>query len=79
MNIPVVLIGAMEFMAKQQGVHRIVRGVGVAHPCGDPKLPPEEDRELRREVIRTALKALQTLVQEQTIFRVSERFASSFR
>jgi hypothetical protein len=45
-----------------------VRGVQVQHPCGDPKLPPEADRELSRRIVYTALEALQTAVTGPTLF-----------
>jgi hypothetical protein len=40
----------------------------VQHPCGDPKLPAEADRDLSRRIVLTALSALQTRVSEPTLF-----------
>jgi len=45
-----------------------VRGVQVQHPCGDPKLPDEADRDLSLRIVRTALRALQTAVTGPTLF-----------
>jgi len=45
-----------------------VRGVQVQHPCGDPKLPAEADRDLSLRIVRTALLALQTAVTGPTLF-----------
>ena len=40
----------------------------VQHPCGDPKLPEEADRDLSRRIVLAALSALQTPVTEPTLF-----------
>jgi len=42
--------------------------VQVQHPCGDPKLPVEADRDLSLRIVRTALLALQTAVAGPTLF-----------
>jgi glycine reductase len=67
-GIPVTAITAISLLSKQTGASRIVAGVKVPNPCGDPELPPESDRALRRELIRTALAALQTDVERPTVF-----------
>jgi hypothetical protein len=46
----------------------VVRGVQVQHPCGDPKLPEEADRNLSRRIVWTALSALRTPVTQPTLF-----------
>jgi hypothetical protein len=40
----------------------------VQHPCGDPKLPAEADRDLSLRIVLTALSALRTPVTEPTLF-----------
>ena len=40
----------------------------VQHPCGDPKLPAEADRDLSLRIVRTAFLALQTAVTGPTLF-----------
>lgn len=67
-GIPVVAITAISLLSKQTGASRVVAGVKVPNPCGDPDLPEESDRALRRELIKCALGALQTDVSEPTIF-----------
>jgi hypothetical protein len=62
------LIGALPAIAIAANANRVVRGVQVQHPCGDPKLPPEADRDLSRRIVRTALRALQTAVTGPTLF-----------
>ena len=44
--------------------------VAIPHPLGDPSLSPDEEKQLRRKILKTALKALTTEVKGQTIFEV---------
>lgn len=67
-GIPVAFITPMAMLAKQVGANRVVTGVKIPNPCGDPRLPEEADRTLRREIVRCALGALQTDVGSPTIF-----------
>lgn len=76
-GVPVVQITAMSMLARQVGANRIVTGVKILHPCGDAGLPEEADRALRREIVKTALKALQTDVDGPTIFVPEVAYASS--
>ena len=67
-GIPVAFITAMSMMAKQLGANRLVTGIKIIHPLGDPNLLAEADLALRREIVKTALSALQTEVDSPTIF-----------
>lgn len=58
----------MTMLSKQLGANRIVTGTKIPHPCGDPNLSPEADIALRRGIVKTALKALQTEVKGPTVF-----------
>ena len=62
------LISAMFPVAQQVRANRIVKGVSIPHPCGDPSLSKELDARLRREIIQTALRALEAEVTEPTVF-----------
>lgn len=66
--MPVALITSMTMLAKQFGANRIVNGVKIIHPCGDPSLTLEADKALRREIVQCALGALQTMVSGPTVF-----------
>ena len=68
-GIPVAFITAMSIIAKQLGANRAVTGIKIPHPCGDPNLPAEADLALRRDIVETALSALQTDVDGPTIFK----------
>ncbi len=55
-------------MAKMLSANRIVTGVAIPYPCGDPHLPAAEDFRLRKELVREALHALEVEVAGPTIF-----------
>jgi hypothetical protein len=42
------------------GSNRVVLGTGIVHVTGDAKLPPQDEKELRRRLVRQALDALQS-------------------
>ncbi|HAI09700.1 MAG TPA: hypothetical protein DCM17_10255 [Dehalococcoidia bacterium] len=53
-------ITAMTAVAEAVGSNRIVQGQGIVNLLGDSDLPPEEERELRKQIVRKALVALAT-------------------
>jgi glycine reductase complex component B subunit gamma len=67
-GLPVALVSAMFPVAQQVRATRIVKGVSIPHPCGDPGLPPELDARLRKQIVQTALDALAADVKEPTVF-----------
>ncbi len=75
-GIPVAHITAMTMVSKQTGANRVVTGTKIPHPCGDPNLPPEDDRALRREIVKCALGTLQTEVSGSTVFVPDISFTS---
>jgi glycine reductase len=54
------------------GANRVIRGVRVPHVVGDPSLSVEKDRETAMRIVLTALRALQTPVDEPTLFEPAE-------
>ncbi len=58
----------MTMLAKQVGANRIVTGVKIPHPCGDPGLPEDADHALRRGIVKRAFEALQTSLSGPTVF-----------
>lgn len=58
----------MTSIAETVGANRIVTGVRIPHPCGDPTLAPERERALRDRIVQTALQALATDVSGPTVF-----------
>lgn len=66
------MVSAMFPLAEQVGASRIVKGVKIPHPCGDPSLPPEVDAKRRRAIVEKALEALAADVDETTVFDAEE-------
>ncbi len=67
-NIPVVQIATIVPIMLTVGSNRIVPGVAIPHPVGDPLHGPEADHAARRKRLLRALEAMQTEIQEQTVF-----------
>lgn len=63
-----MLITAIPPIAVTVGANRIVRGIAIPHPVGDPKEEPAAELELRKDLLKKALKALSTPITEQTLF-----------
>ena len=74
--MPVAFITAMSMMGKQLGANRVITGTKIPHPCGDPTLPEEADKALRRTIVTCALDALQTDVDGPTVFVPGATFTS---
>ncbi len=67
-GIPVVQIATIVPIMLTVGANRIVPGVAIPHPVGNPDLGPEGDRAVRRELVLRAFKAMETGIAEQTVF-----------
>ena len=67
-GLPVVVVSAIPIVPLGAGANRVVAGVRVEHVCGDPGLSDAADKELRRRIVTTALRALQTPVAGPTLF-----------
>jgi len=69
-GIPVVHVCTVTPISMTVGANRIVPAIAIPHPLGNPILTPEEEKQLRRKILSTALDALSTEVDGQTIFEV---------
>ena len=67
-GIPVVHMCTIVPISLTVGANRIVPTIAIPHPLGNPSLTLEEERNIRRELLTRALKALETEVTEQTVF-----------
>jgi glycine reductase len=56
----VVQITAALPIAKMVGSNRVVLGAGIVHVTGDASLPPADEKELRRKLVKEALDALKS-------------------
>lgn len=69
-GIPVVHICTVVPISLTVGANRIVPAIAIPHPLGNPNLDHKEEKALRRKIVETALKALTTEVDDQTVFDV---------
>lgn len=69
-GIPVVHVCTVTPISLTVGANRIVPAIAIPHPLGNPNATPEEEKKIRRKLVETALKALETEVTEQTVFPV---------
>lgn len=67
-GIPVVHMCTIVPISLTVGANRIVPTIAIPHPLGNPSLTLEEERNIRRNLLARALKALETEVSEQTVF-----------
>ena len=67
-GIPVVQIATIVPIMLTVGSNRIVPGVAIPHPVGEPAKGPEADKKARRELLMWATEAMTTSISEQTIF-----------
>lgn len=50
------------------GANRIIPTVAIPFPLGNPALTMQEEKDIRRHLVERALMALETPVEEQTVF-----------
>jgi glycine reductase len=50
-------------VAKEVGSLRAIPSGGIVAPTGNPELPPEKEKEFRRDLVRRALEVLKQEVQ----------------
>lgn len=68
MGLPTVLFSPIPAIPLAFGAPRIVEAKGIRHPLGDPSLPLERERELRRSLVEAGLKALTMPCSAPTVF-----------
>lgn len=67
-GLPVVHICTVVPISLTVGANRIVPAIAIPHPLGNPNMDPGEEKELRRKLVERALVALETEVEDQTVF-----------
>ena len=70
LGIPVVHMCTITPISVTVGANRIVPTIAIPHPLGNPNLPAEEEKNLRRKLVSRALEALCTEVEDQTVFEL---------
>ncbi|GLI58379.1 hypothetical protein PM10SUCC1_38930 [Propionigenium maris DSM 9537] len=69
-GFPVVQMANLVPVAKTVGANKIVPTISIPYPLGDPSTSKEEQWKLRYHRVGVALDALETQVEEQTVFSV---------
>ena len=67
-GIPVVHVCTVVPISLTIGANRIVPAVGIPYPLGNPTMSDEDSYKIRMNLVKKALKALETEVHEQTVF-----------
>jgi glycine reductase complex component B subunit gamma len=65
-----VFVTALPTIAQMVGANRIIHGISIAHPTGDPSLSAGDEAALRRRIVQRALKMLATEVDAGTVWEV---------
>jgi glycine/betaine/sarcosine/D-proline reductase family selenoprotein B len=65
-----VFVTALPTIAQMVGANRILRGVSITHPTGDPSLAAGDEHGLRARIVRRALEMLATEVGPATIWEL---------
>ncbi|MBT9177039.1 MAG: Glycine reductase complex component B subunit gamma [Firmicutes bacterium] len=67
-GLPVVHMCAIVPISLTVGANRIVPTVSIPHPLGNPQMTAADEKELRRRLVRKALRALETEIHGQVVF-----------
>jgi glycine reductase complex component B subunit gamma len=65
-----VFVTALPTIAQMVGTNRILRGVSITHPTGDPGLAAGDEHDLRVRIVRRALEMLTAEVDPATIWEL---------
>jgi glycine reductase complex component B subunit gamma len=65
-----VFITALPTIAQMVGANRVLKGVSITHPTGNPTLALPDESELRRRIVERALEMLATNVGPRTVWKV---------
>lgn len=63
-------ITALPTIAQMMGANRILHGVAITHPTGDPTVAPGDERALRRRIVARALEMLATDIEPRTVWEI---------
>lgn len=70
-GIPVVHACTVVPISLTIGANRIVPTIGIPYPFGDPNLGEEKSKKIRRKLVETCLRALQTPIKDQSVFEAN--------
>ena len=67
-----MFVTALPTIASMVGTNRVLRGVSITHPTGDPALSVGDELELRRHMVSRALDMLSTEVSGRTVWEAED-------
>ena len=67
-GIPIVHMATITTISESGGANRIVPTVAIPHPVGNPSLKPEDEKIMRKAMVKRAVDALATEISEVTHF-----------
>ena len=67
-GIPIVHMATITTISESVGANRIVPTVAIPHPVGNPSLKPEDEKIMRKAMVKRAVDALATEIIEPTHF-----------
>jgi glycine/betaine/sarcosine/D-proline reductase family selenoprotein B len=70
MGIATVFITALPTIGQMVGANRILRGVSITHPTGDPSLAAGDELAMRTRMLDRALDMLATDVEPRTVWEL---------
>jgi glycine/betaine/sarcosine/D-proline reductase family selenoprotein B len=65
-----VFVTALPTIATMIGANRVVRGVAITYPFGDPGRGPAGELALRRRIVERSLELLEADVEPGTVWEV---------
>lgn len=71
MGIATVFVTTLPTIAQMMGANRVLRGVAITNPVGDPELSGDQERALRRRIVERALEMLETDVDPLTVWELA--------
>jgi glycine/betaine/sarcosine/D-proline reductase family selenoprotein B len=70
-GIVTVFITALPTIAQMVGANRVLRGMAITAPTGDPSLAGDDERALRVRIVERALEMLATEVDPLTVWELT--------
>lgn len=67
-GIPVIHCCSIVPISVTVGANRILPTIAIPHPFGEPDKNREEEKEIRKQLVKKALKALTVDIKGQTVF-----------
>jgi glycine reductase len=69
-GLPTVLVTCLTNVAEMVGANRILAGVAIPHPVGDPGLAAADEQQQRQRLVLRALEVLTVPVDAPRLFAV---------